>query len=118
MPADLTFSQLASALPSGSVLEDQNYGVVLIPSAISGDTIDELSDSGVVETLFKLIRAAGSAQTAANQNAPAGQRLNAFPPLVPSTPTIAADGQIRTRMTASIVAEMPVDPNAAVGPQQ
>lgn len=118
MPADLTFAQLSAALPDGSVINDTTHGVVLKCSAISGDTINDLSNTGVVETLFKLIRAAGSAQTAANQNAPAGQRLNAFPAPVPSTPTIASNGEIRARMTVSVVAEMPVDPNAAIGPQQ
>lgn len=117
MPNDLTFSELANTLPTGSIIVDSNQGVMLKVSAITGDTIDELSDTGVVETLFKLVRAAHQAQNAVNQNAPAGQRLNAFPAPVPSTPTIS-NNEIRARMTVSVVAEMPVNSDAAIGPQQ
>lgn len=118
MPADLTYAQLSAALPTGSVIDDPTHGVILKCSAITGDNIDELSDTGVVETLFKLVRAAHSAQASVNQNEPAGQRLNAFPAPVPSTPTIASNGEIHARMTVSVVAEMPVNPDAAIGPQQ
>lgn len=118
MANDLTFNQLSNALPAGSIIVDSTHGVMLKASAITGDSIDDLNDTGVVETLFKLVRAANQAQNVVNQNASAGQRLNAFPAPVPSTPTIGANNEIRARMTVSVVAEMPVDPNAAIGPEQ
>lgn len=117
MPNDLTFAQLSAALPAGSVIDDSTHGILLKVSSISGDTIDELSDTGVVETLFKLVRAANAAQASINANEAPGSRLNAFPALVPSTPTIANDGTVKARITASVVAEMPVSINDAVGPQ-
>lgn len=77
MPNDLTFQQLANAAPAGAISLSGD-DVVISASLLTGDTIDALSASGVVEFCIKLLGAAEAAQTTANTGVATGSRLNSF----------------------------------------
>ena len=62
---DLTFSELAAALPAGAVTF-AGGDITLSMSAITGDTYTALTDPGVVEGIYKLLRGAATAQVTAN----------------------------------------------------
>ena len=119
---DLTFTQLAAASPANSiVLSDGTTplaaGVYLNASNITGDTIDALTDTGVLELMFKIRQYAGTAQTTVNAAANGGdgpdpgEALAAFPPYTYSN--ISADGEVTVSQTS--VFTLPVNFNTVLG---
>ena len=119
---DLTFTQLAAASPANSiVLSDGTTplaaGVYLNASNITGDTIDALTDTGVLELMFKIRQYAGTAQTTVNAAANGGdgpdpgEALAAFPPYIYSN--ISIDGNVTVSQTSAFT--LPVNFNTVLG---
>ena len=103
---DLTWQELADEAPTGAIIV--SGGKVMIDvGALTGDTLTALSDSGVVEALFKIRDAAGKAQVtvnaAANSGAgpAAGEALAAFPRYVYST--VGPTGNVSVTQSSSFV---------------
>lgn len=98
---DLTFQQLAAALPANSVTV--SAGKVMIDvSAITGDNLTALTDEGVVEFLYKLRSACTDAQTTANAALAAGDTpLAAFPNFAYGVPT--AQGEVPVTSLINVV---------------
>lgn len=116
---DLSFLQLSQRLPSNALVlgaAGSLDGKLCIDiAALTGDAIDELSDTGVVEFVAKLLDAAERAQTAANVNLPVGDRLNAFPTSNFSTPLRAEDGVIYSQRIQQVVSRARIDVDTVVG---
>lgn len=76
---DLTWQQLADALPANSITFSNGSPVINI-KAVTGDTYTDLNSSGVVEAFYKLREAAGSAQNTVNASlTETDVPLSAFP---------------------------------------
>lgn len=76
---DLTFQQLANALPAGSITFANGSPVINV-KAITGDTYADINATGVVEAFYKLREAAGAAQATINASLTETDiPLNAFP---------------------------------------
>ena len=122
MPNDLTFQQLADNAPADAVQVSDgttalSSGVYINVSNLTGDSIQALSDAGVVETMIKAVRAAQAAQTSVNANVSPGQQLNAFPPSSFGTPTQDANtGQFFAQITAAVTGRAPLSVDDTVGP--
>jgi len=119
---DLTFTQLAAASPANSIVLSNGTaplaaGVYLNASNITGDTIDALTDTGVLELMFKIRQYAGIAQTTVNAAANGGdgpdpgEALAAFPPYAYSN--ISADGEVTVSQTSAFT--LPVNFNTVLG---
>lgn len=86
--SDLTFNELSIAGNNCCVVND---GKVFIDvSLLTGQSIDELDNVGVLETLAKLMQSAYSAQDEKNETLATGQKLNAI--AEPSSNVPALDG--------------------------
>lgn len=87
---DLTFEQLIAQSESDSELffvgEDVNgnLGVLISLSALNAESVADLTSSGVIKMMSRLISLCRKAQAEANQNQPVGEKLNAFPDPVSS----------------------------------
>ena len=77
MATDLTFEQIATALPANAVAVE-NGSVVINISALTGDPVAALTDGGVLEAMYKLIQGCTAAQTTVNETAADGEALAAF----------------------------------------
>jgi hypothetical protein len=81
---DLMWSQLSAKLSANTIATSNGSlalpaGVYINVSALTGDTIDSVSDMSVVEAMVKLLKAAREAQITANTGQAVGEQLNAFP---------------------------------------
>lgn len=123
MPSDLTFQELKAALPANGVVVSNGTtalpaGVYINAGAVAGQTIDELTDTGVVETFVKLLNGANKAQTDANVNLTAGNRLNAFATPTFSNPTLdATSGQYTASITLAVTGRAPLNLDSLFGAQ-
>ena len=119
---DLTFTELGAACPANSIVLSNGTtplaaGVYINASNLTGDTIDALTDAGVLELMFKLRQFAGTAQTTVNAAANAGagpdpgEALAAFPPYVYSN--ISADGTVTVSQISAYT--VPVSFNTVLG---
>jgi len=86
--ADITFSELSAAANNCCI--ESNGKVLIDPSLLTGETIANLSDGGVLETLAKLMKSAYEAQEEKNELLQQGQKLGALSP--PSSNVPALDG--------------------------
>lgn len=95
---DLSFEQLQAEFDSdGDVFfvgEDTlgNLGVMISLTVLSGGPIEDLTSTGVVKAVSRLLDLCRKAQTTANQSLQSGERLNAFP--TPVSNGTLADGYI------------------------
>lgn len=118
MPADLSFSQLAAKTPANSILLSDGTtplaaGIYINVSNLTGDTIDQLSDSGVIETVAKLLSSCQEAQTAANVGITAPNRLAAFN-VTNGVPALI-DGTYQVTSTYTTSVRYPIDTDNPVG---
>lgn len=115
MPAitDLTWQQLESALGSLGVVSISGGTIVIKPAVLTGDTMDSLTSSGVIEFMHKLREACSAAQSTVNNGQAVGERLAAFPA---STATSPSNGYVT--VTQQIITRVPLNPNAIVGSTQ
>jgi len=119
---DLTFQQLVDELPAGSTFAAADAapvpaaGVYINVSTLTGDVIDTPADTGVVETLLKLVQGAAAGQETINDGAAAGARLAAFPPATFGAPTLdATTGNYFATIIASVTAQAPLNVDSTVG---
>ena len=75
---DLTWQQVQDALGIAGAIALDTGKIVIDTSLVTGDTIDGMTDMGVLKFLNKLIEACVEAQTTVNDGQVAGERLNAF----------------------------------------
>lgn len=76
---DLTWQQLQAELPVGAITVVTGK-VVIDTSLITGNTIDAMTDPGVVKFFSMLFTAANKAQSEANLTQVVGEKLAAFKP--------------------------------------
>lgn len=95
---DLTFQQLLDQLPANSFTVAAGK-VTLDLSVLTGNTIDGLTDKGVIKALNLLLDAAQKAQAAVNVGQAVGERLAAFP--VPNFGNVANGYATTTRTFVS-----------------
>lgn len=117
---DLTFSQLSDALgiPGAvSVGEDTqgNITVQLSISAINGETVNNLSGTGVVKLLTRLREACHKAQETINQGQAEGEKLDAFPAAVSSGTVVDGyvmqSGTVKSKIAVATATQI-VGPNS------
>ena len=77
MATDLTFEQIAAALPANSVVVESGDVKISI-SALTGDPVAALTDEGVIEAIYKLLQGCTAAQATSNETAADGEALAAF----------------------------------------
>lgn len=82
---DLTWQELQAAVGVTGAITVVSGAVVIDVGKISGDTVDALTDGGVVKFANKFLDACTEAQATANTNQVAGEKLNAF-----NSPTFSA----------------------------
>ncbi|AFY43754.1 hypothetical protein [Nostoc sp. PCC 7107] len=101
---DLTWQQIETASTLSDLIQiDPTHGVMIKVSALLANPVTAKSASGVVETLFELLKIANSAQTTVNVGQTIGERLSAFPQLVSGT---AINGYVQ--QSAQIVVRTPL----------
>lgn len=119
---DLTWTQLAAETPANAIaLSDGTApltaGVYINISALTGDTVNSLSSTGVLEAMYKLRLAAGEAQATVNAAANSGagpddgEALAAFPPFTFSQ--ISVEGTATVTQVSNFV--LPVSFNTVLG---
>jgi hypothetical protein len=108
---DLTFDELNTAL-GGSAISFAGGVITISVNAVTGDTYAALSDTGVLELLFKIRKACGVAQDAANETQVDGEKLAAFPRFSYSPPT--PDGFVSVIQSHSVL--LPLADATVVGP--
>lgn len=114
MPAitDLTWEQIQQACSDPTAISyNATDGIVIRVGKITGDTYANLAASGVVEFMNKLHTICAAAQSTANLNQPAGERLASFPPQSASAPS---SGYVT--VTQSIVSRIPLNYSTIIGP--
>lgn len=101
---DLSWQQLETASELNDlIIVDATYGVMINVSALLPSQVNAKSSTGVVETLFELLKIAASAQTTINVGQNIGERLAAFPPLVSGT---AVNGFVQ--QSAQVIVKTPL----------
>ena len=75
---DLTWQQLAAKLPVGAITVGAGGAVAINAALVNGDTVDALTDMGVVKFFSLLFSAANKAQADANVAQEDGEKLSAF----------------------------------------
>lgn len=66
MSQDLTFAQVNAILPS-PIFSVDTGNIILNVNTLTGDTVSDLTNFGIVETCFKLLTACYRAQVEANK---------------------------------------------------
>ncbi|OLP18083.1 hypothetical protein BST81_13745 [Leptolyngbya sp. 'hensonii'] len=107
---DLTWQELQDELPANSITVSGGK-VVIDVGVLTGDTVDALTDTGVLEFLYKIREAAGLAQETVNETQVDGEKLDSFPGFTFS-PVI--DGYVEVSQTSSF--KLPVNTAVIVGP--
>lgn len=101
---DLTFAELAAELPAGA-LTFAAGDVTLSLSTVTGDVYAGLTDPGVVEAIYKILRGAARAQITANDllDPAAGDiELGAFPQSAFSIPDENGEVSVTQRVLVNI----------------
>lgn len=115
---NLTFQELQTALeadglPSAIVVDATANKVFIDVSVLTGENITSLSQSGVVEALYKLRKGAGAAQETVNEGQIDGERLAAFPASSFGAPV---DGFVSTTLVSTYL--IPLNEQTVNGPTQ
>lgn len=118
--SDLTWAQLGEKLPAGAIAlaaaGDMDGKVVIDVSALTGDVIDSLTDTGVVELITKILSGCELAQVTVNEGVVAGDRLNSFPTSNYGSPTRnPTDGLLYAQRIQQIVSRAPLNVDMAIG---
>ncbi len=95
---DLTFDELNTAL-GGAAITQAGDDINISVKAVTGDTKDALTNDGVIEFLYKLRSACGTAQATANESEVAGDQLDSFPAFSFSPP---ADGYVTVTQSQTV----------------
>ena len=103
---DLTWAELAAELPAGSITFAGSDIQISVSALTGGDTFTGLTDSGVVELLYKLRFAAGRAQVTVNAALdPVNDTpLAAFPTFSFGIPT--DEGGVAVNQTTSVILQL------------
>jgi hypothetical protein len=111
---DLTWAELLAALPPETIFVDATRGVCLNASLVSGEAtpLNQLTQAGVIEFIYKLLDAANRAQKTKNGALPTGSKLNSFSDPTWSTPNNA--GLVTARHT--VAAQFTVSTAVATAP--
>ena len=112
---DLTFGQVEEELPAGAITYvANNDDIVISLSALTGDTFTGLTDPGVCEVIYKLLRACQRAQAVVNADPDLedGEALLTFPPATnggfdPTTNQVT--------ITSTVIIALNIDPNLVTG---
>lgn len=114
---DLTFQQLANALPTGTITFANGSPIINVKT-MTGDTYTDLNATGVIEALYKLREACGSAQNTVNGAlTEADIPLNAFPDYSYGAPTLQGkvpviqETQVFLAIDASNIKGQTLDPS-------
>ncbi|MBC7971542.1 MAG: hypothetical protein H7Z11_15710 [Verrucomicrobia bacterium] len=102
---DLTWDQLNIALGGSGKIAVVAGEVVIKPGVINADTLDAITDPGVVEFCSKLLEAAVRAQATVNQAQATGERLSAF-----ATPVYGGVSNGYVSVTQSMGVRVSVNP--------
>lgn len=103
---DLTWAELQAELPAGSITLVGNDIQISVSALSGGDTFAALTDSGVVELLYKLRLAAGRAQVTVNAalDPAVDTPLAAFPTFSFGIPS--DDGGVTVSQTTNAVLQL------------
>jgi hypothetical protein len=112
MPSDLTFQQLADAAPTGAITVSGS-DVIISMSTLTGDTINTLSQTGVIEACIKLLNAAEIAQATVNTGIVSPNRLSSFFSSYSSVTT--TNGIATTQNTRSVSGVVTLNQDAITG---
>lgn len=117
--SDLTFQQLSDQSPANTVRVSNGStalpaGLYIDCSALTGDTLSALSNSGVVEVVAKLLQACQLAQSAVNANRVSPNRLATFA-TTSGVPTADAAGTLLVTTTYTTSVRYPLDTSAPLG---
>lgn len=115
MANDLTWEQLAAALPNGAITFTGTT-ITLDAEIITGDAYTALGNEGVSEFIHKLLNGASTAQTTANTSLPVGSRLAAFPRVAFGVPSVdPSDGKFYALATHTIQLRIPLSTESVSG---
>lgn len=120
---ELSFESLQQApdVAPDSFIVDRGQ-VMLNVGAFIGRSVAGLSESAVVELVYKLIRVGAAAQQEINSGdgspLPPGQRIAAFTAPAMAAPRLDPDGKLYSTATASVTAVLPIEVGAATSPRQ
>ncbi|MBD2001916.1 MULTISPECIES: hypothetical protein [Cyanophyceae] len=120
---EISFESLTSApdVAADSFLVDRGQ-VMMNVSAFIGRPVGDLSESAVVELIYKLIQVAAAAQQEINAGdgspLPAGERIAAFTAPAMQPPRLSPDGKLYSMATASVTAMLPIKVGEAIAPKQ
>jgi hypothetical protein len=111
---DLTWQQLETASSSSLIIVDDNVGLLLRLSALTGAVTLPLDNpknsTGVVQALYRLREYAAAAQATVNAGKSIGERLAAFPSASNGT---AVNGFVMS--SGQIIVRTPLSPTGIVG---
>ncbi len=115
---DLTFSEIQTELDAqgltNAIFVDGTANKVFIDvGVLTGGNVTALTQEGVAEVLYKLRKAAGTAQETVNEAQAAGDQLAAFPPFSYGPPV---DGNVSVTMVSTYL--IPLNENTVSGPNQ
>lgn len=106
--ADLTFSNLDSELPSGTLTQTAD-DVTISLKALTGEAAIQLTSEKVSEAISKLLAACANAQTTYNAGSPPSQ-LSSYPQPTLGAPRLVGTDYVSTRThTVSVVAPLQLD---------
>jgi hypothetical protein len=112
---DLTWTELQTeltALGYNNAITLSSGKVVIDVGTITGETVDSLTDMGVVEFLYKVRQAAGNAQSTVNATiSSASEQLSSFPGFSYSSPT--SDGYVGVTQVTTVL--IPLNTNNIFG---
>ena len=112
MSNDLTWQQLSNKCPANAIVV-ANGTVKIDVSLLTGDPIESLSDSGVVEAISKLLAFAEKAQSTINTGLVTPNRLNSFSSTFGN---IDDSGDATTiTITRFCISKAPIDSNSIIG---
>lgn len=107
---DLTFEELNAAL-GGEAITQTGSDILISVQAVTGDSYDAIMSPGVVEFMYKLRSACGTAQNDANAELPDGETgLDSFPGFSFSPP---ADGYVTVSQSQTV--RIPLDSATVIG---
>ena len=117
MANDLTWQQLQDAIGVAGAITHDGTNLIIKPHLITGDAYANLTGSGVIEAIAKILNACYKAQTTANASAQIGSRLNAFAQPALGVPIADSAGAYYATVTYTLQTRNPLDLNTVLGPQ-
>lgn len=110
---DLTFAQMNTALGVAAfVLDAPNDDIKLSLKALTGDEFTSLTNDGVTEVVYKIVKGCQQAQITVNTGVDADEQLRSFPP---ATTGAFNPTTLRVPVRSSIEVALNVDPNNISG---